>query len=101
MSELPEIYQQMFKLDRTMAAKRALHRKHTANSNQSNIMFSITGINATGRNNAVLIINNFSFVKLQIAKPVSAHAVEIYFPGGIHLLFHEPVSSSYLKALIS
>jgi len=45
--------------------------------------------------------NNSSFVKLQIAKPVTAGAVEIHFPGGIRLLFHEPVSSNYLKALIS
>jgi hypothetical protein len=33
-----------------------------------------------------------SFVKLQIAKPVTAVAVEIYFPGGIRLFFHKPVS---------
>ena len=44
---------------------------------------------------------NSSFVKLQISKPVTAGAVEIHFPGGIHLFFHEPVSSNYLKALIS
>ena len=42
-----------------------------------------------------------SFVKLHIAKPASASAVEIYFPGGIRLIFNEPVSSSYLKALVS
>ncbi len=44
--------------------------------------------------------NNSAFVKLQIAKPISASSVEIHFPGGIRLLFHEPVSSDYLKALI-
>ena len=42
-----------------------------------------------------------SFVKLQIEKSVSTPSVEIYFPGGIRLLFREPVSSNYLKALIS
>ncbi|MGZ4118951.1 MAG: IS66 family insertion sequence element accessory protein TnpA [Bacteroidia bacterium] len=45
--------------------------------------------------------NAASFVKLQIAKPASPDSVEIYFPDGIRLVFHEPVSSNYLKALIS
>ncbi len=45
--------------------------------------------------------NRSAFVKLQIAKSASTPSVEIYFPGGIRLLFHEPVSGSYLKALIS
>lgn len=45
--------------------------------------------------------NGSSFVKLQIAKPASAGSVEIYYPGGVHIIFHEPVSSNYLKALIS
>jgi len=42
-----------------------------------------------------------SFVKLQIAKPITDGSVEIIYPGGIRLIFHEPVSSNYLKALIS
>ncbi len=42
-----------------------------------------------------------SFVKLHIAKPASASAVEIYYPGGIRLVFNEPVSSGFLKALVS
>ena len=42
-----------------------------------------------------------SFVKLQVAKPASCGSVEIYFPDGIRLIFNEPVSSNYLKALIS
>ncbi|HTK20280.1 MAG TPA: hypothetical protein VL442_12220 [Mucilaginibacter sp.] len=45
--------------------------------------------------------NAASFVKLQVAKPVFSGSVEIYYPGGIRLVFHEPVSSNYLKALIS
>ncbi len=45
--------------------------------------------------------NAGSFVKLQVAKPSSAAPVEINFPGGIRILFHEPVSSNYLKALVS
>ncbi|MDP4188881.1 MAG: hypothetical protein Q8905_12590 [Bacteroidota bacterium] len=45
--------------------------------------------------------NATSFVKLQVAKPAFSGSVEIYYPGGIRLVFHEPVSSSYLKSLIS
>ena len=45
--------------------------------------------------------NGSSFVKLQIAKPAGTSLVEVIYPGGIRLLFHEPVSSNYLKALIS
>ena len=44
--------------------------------------------------------NIVSFVKLQIAKPVAAGSVEIHYPGGIRITFHEPVSSNYLKALV-
>lgn len=51
--------------------------------------------------NPDVVSNSSSFVKLQIAKPVVTGAVEIHFPGGIRLFFHEPVSSNYLKALIS
>jgi hypothetical protein len=45
--------------------------------------------------------NNSTFVKLQIAKPVTSGLVEINFPGGMRIIFHEPVSSNYIKALIS
>ncbi len=45
--------------------------------------------------------NTGSFVKLQVVKPSSGGPIEINFPGGIRILFHEPVSSNYLKSLIS
>ena len=45
--------------------------------------------------------NNRGFVKLKIEKPVLSSSVEIHFPGGVRVLFHEPVSSNYLKTLIS
>jgi hypothetical protein len=45
--------------------------------------------------------NAGSFVKLQVEKSSPAAPVEINFPGGIRIIFHEPVSSSYLKALVS
>ena len=41
------------------------------------------------------------FVKLKIEKPLAASSVEVHFPGGIRVLFHEAVNSNYLKALIS
>lgn len=44
--------------------------------------------------------NRPGFVKLKIEKPAVASSVEVHFPGGVHVLFHEPVSSNYLKALI-
>ncbi len=42
-----------------------------------------------------------AFLNLQIAKPMGASSIEIHFPGGIRLVFHEPVNSSYVKSLIS
>lgn len=42
-----------------------------------------------------------SFVKSHTAKPASGSAVEVYYPDGIRLVFHEPVSSGFLKALVS
>lgn len=45
--------------------------------------------------------NNRGFVKLKIEKPSVASSVEIHFPDGVRVLFHEPVSSNYLKSLIS
>ncbi len=35
-----------------------------------------------------------SFIKLQVAKPSSSGSVEINYPGGIRLIFHEPGRSS-------
>lgn len=45
--------------------------------------------------------NSRGFAKLKIDRAVIAASVEIHFPDGVRLLFHESVSSSYLKALIS
>ncbi len=45
--------------------------------------------------------NSERFVKLKIEKPAVASSVEIHFPEGVRVLFHEPVSSNYLKTLIS
>lgn len=43
-----------------------------------------------------------AFVKLQVEKKVAATAlVEVSLPGGVHLLFHTPVSANYLKTIIS
>ena len=53
------------------------------------------------REQQVVTNDESSFVKLQIAKPITDGSVEIIYPGGIRLIFHEPVSCNYLKALIS
>jgi hypothetical protein len=45
--------------------------------------------------------NQSGFVKLQMVKPAALSSVEVYFPGGIRLVFQEPVSSGYLKSLVS
>ena len=45
--------------------------------------------------------NSPGFVKVQIAKPFAFGSAEIHFPSGVRLVFHEPLSSSYVKALIS
>lgn len=42
-----------------------------------------------------------SFVKLQVASALCAGNIEVVFPDGKRLLFHQPVSPDYLKALIS
>jgi hypothetical protein len=41
-----------------------------------------------------------SFVTLNIAPPPQAN-VEIYFTDGRRIIFHQPVSADYLKALIA
>jgi hypothetical protein len=41
------------------------------------------------------------FVKLKIEQPSVAASVEVHYPGGLRITFHDPVSSNYLKALIS
>ena len=41
-----------------------------------------------------------SFVKLQVSSPAIIAHTELLLPDGKRLLFHQPVSSDYLKALI-
>lgn len=42
------------------------------------------------------------FVKLRIKEPVQAAvAMEIHFPGGQRLIFHQPVEADYIKKLLS
>ena len=54
------------------------------------------------RNQHEAIDNNSGhFVKLKIEKSPVARSVEIHFPGGVRVVFHELVSSNYLKTLIS
>jgi hypothetical protein len=41
-----------------------------------------------------------SFVQLQPCEPVTTNNIELLLPNGIRILFHEPVSASYLKSLL-
>ena len=50
------------------------------------------------------VVEDDSFVPLNIKPstfPLSNSAIEILMPDGKRILFHEPVSADYLKALIS
>ena len=42
-----------------------------------------------------------SFVKLELSPPAMYAPAELILPDGKRLLFHQPVSSDYLKAIIS
>ncbi len=100
MSQLPEVRQQMFSLIAQWQQSNLTQKEYCE---QQSIRYHVFHYwykryrqQQAGNDN-----NNSSFVKLQIAKPVTGSAVEIHFPGGIQLFFREPVSSNYLKALIS
>src|SRR4051812_25709317 len=41
------------------------------------------------------------FIPLTLSTSPTATFAELHLPGGHHLLFHQPVSAEYLKALIS
>lgn len=45
--------------------------------------------------------NPGSFIKLGVSTPSVSSSMELVLPDGRRLLFHQPVSSDYLKALIS
>lgn len=46
------------------------------------------------------IADNHGFVKLKIEKSIVATSIEIHFPKGARLFFHNPVSAEYLKTLL-
>ena len=100
MSQLPEVRQQMFKLIEQWQQSDLTQKEYCE---QQSIKYHVFHYwyKRYRLEQPGTVGNNSSFVKLQIAKPVTAGAVEIHFPGGIRLFFHEPVSSNYLKALIS
>lgn len=41
------------------------------------------------------------FVRLEIEEPIVATSIEIHFPLGARLFFHNPVSAEYLKTLLT
>jgi hypothetical protein len=105
MSQLPEVRQQMFRLieqwqqsgfsQKAYCEEQSI-RYHVFHYWYKRYRQEHTIATQPGVDNN----NKSSFVKVQIAKP-AAGAVEIHYPGGLRICFHEPVSSNYLKALIS
>jgi len=100
MPQQPEVRQQMFEIiaqwQQSGFTQKAFCEQHSIRYYVFHYWYKRYRLEQSGVDNS-----NSAFVKLQIAKPVAGGAVEIYFPGGVRLLFHEPVSSNYLKALIS
>jgi hypothetical protein len=64
-------------------------------------MFFITGINVIVIQEPQQLIAQPSFVQLQVTSGSSVPTVELQLGDGRRLLFHQPVSSDYLKSLIS
>jgi hypothetical protein len=104
MSQLPEVREQMFKLieqwQQSKYTQKAYCEQQSIKYHVFHYWYKRYRKEHPITNGSGVANNNSSFVKLQIAKPVATGVVEIHFPGGIRLLFHEPVSSNYLKALI-
>ena len=100
MSRLPEVELQMFRMILQWQQSSLTQKEYCE---QQSIRYHVFHYwyKRYRQQQAVSDNTNSSFVKLQIAKPAAAGAIEIHFPGGIRLFFHEPVSSNYLKALIS
>ena len=96
----PEVRQQMFELieqwKQSGISQNAFCERHSIRFHKFYYWYK-----CYRRVNDISDENNLGFVKLKIEKPTVARSVEIHFPGGIRVLFHEPVSSNYLKTLIS
>lgn len=100
MAQLPEVRLQMFRFIEQWQQSKLTQKEYCG---QQSIKYHVFHYwyKRYRQQQGGAVGNSSSFVKLQIAKPVTAGAIEIHFPGGIRLFFHEPVSSNYLKALIS
>ncbi len=100
MRSQPEVREQMFKLIEQWQQSRLTQNEFCA---QQSIKYHVFHYwyKRYREQHADQQSNAASFVKLHIAKPASATSVEIYFPGGIRLVFNEPVSSGFLKALVN
>ncbi len=100
MRNQPEVREQMFKLIEQWQQSGVTQNKFCQ---QHSIRYHVFHYwyKRYREQNANLQRTASSFVKLQIAKPITDGSVEIIYPGGIRIVFHEPVNSNYLKALIS
>ena len=100
MAQLPEVRLQMFKFIEEWQQSKLTQKEYCG---QQSIKYHVFHYwyKCYRQQQPGAVGKSSSFVKLQIAKQVTGSAIEILFPGGIRLFFHEPVSSNYLKALIS
>jgi hypothetical protein len=96
----PEVRQQMFQM---IEQRKQSGLSQNAFCQQQSIRFHkfYYWYKCYRRQHGVRDDNRPGFVKLKIEKPQAASSIEIHFPGGVRVLFHEPVSSNYLKTLIS
>ena len=96
----PEVREQMFKL---MEQWQQSDLTQKAFCQQQSIRYHVFHYwyKRYRERHAELQHNSSSFVRLEIAKGSSSGSVEVYYPGGIRIIFHEPVSSNYLKSLVS
>jgi hypothetical protein len=99
MSRQPELRQQMFKLIGHWQQSTLIQKAYCLEQSIKYHVFHYW-YKRYRQEQSVTVGNSSPFIKLQLAKPVTAGAIEIHFPSGIRLFFHEPVSSNYLKALI-
>lgn len=53
------------------------------------------------QNQAIQATSTPGFVKLKIEEPLAATSIEIHFPQGARLFFHNRVSAEYLKTLLA
>jgi hypothetical protein len=98
MTSNPEVKEQMFAHIEQWKKSDLSQKKYCS---QHNIRYHVFHYWFKRFREALPVIDKMSsFVKLQVEQPATAANAELIFPDGKRLVFHEPVSSSFIKALI-